>query len=343
MRSKREIGTSEAKSQQYMDSIEQKSVSAFLKWRECMSKPSKASLEELQSLFHPNCRSFGTTKSEWHKNKDEIFDSFNEQFRQAPDGFNYQVHWLDCRKISDSVCEIFTQISVFIKSPRGEIPYGDLRISAVLQKAEDNMLITHFHTSLPDQSATEEEYFPGAQAPKVYNDTSILFTDFVGFTKRASLIPPKVLVGELDDLFSHCDLISKSNNLIKIKTIGDAYMAVSGLQDSSSNHALSAVIAAKQILELINKRNANKPIQWDIRIGIHSGPLIGGVIGKEKLVFDVWGDTVNLANAMEQSSEAGKINISKNTFDLIKERYSCQYRGKIPIKGGRKIDMYFIQ
>jgi class 3 adenylate cyclase len=131
----------------------------------------------------------------------------------------------------------------------------------------------------------------------------------------------------------------------KIKTIGDSYLCVSGVPDTNSHNPLNTVAAAIDIIKAIKelRLKGNENSYFDIRIGIHTGPLVAGVVGEKKFAFDIWGDTVNTASRMEQNSEANKINISRTTYDLVKEKYQCTYRGKIAAKNKGKIEMYFVE
>jgi len=158
---------------------------------------------------------------------------------------------------------------------------------------------------------------------------------------------PEELVEELDYCFSFFDLIIERYDLEKLKTIGDSYMCCGGIPKANHTHALDAIMAALQIQKFMALRKAkhirrNLPY-WDIRIGIHSGALLSGVIGKKKFVYDVWGDTVNLASRMESSGVAGQINISQATFDLVKDSFEVEHRGKIVAKNMGEVDMYLVK
>lgn len=198
-----------------------------------------------------------------------------------------------------------------------------------------------WHSSVPDVSS-EGELWPGTGEPTFYEATSILFTDFVGFTDMVANISPQALVDELNEIFAAFDIITHQQGLDKVKTIGDAYMAVAGL-DNQDNHAVAAVRVAKEMLAFLEKRNQEKDLQWNRRVGIHSGPVVGGVIGSQKLAFDLWGDTVNVASRIESMGAASKINISVLTRALIKEVFDCEYRGEIAAKGTGEIEMYWVK
>jgi class 3 adenylate cyclase len=203
------------------------------------------------------------------------------------------------------------------------------------------MEIVQWHTSVPDHSS-EEEIWPGTGEPQWYENVSVLFTDFVGFSNAVATVPAKKLVYELNEIFAEFDRITSANGLEKIKTIGDAYMAVAGLNNHLSNHAVDTVRAASQMLEYLYGKNQSSALKWEMRAGIHSGPVVGGVIGTEKLSFDLWGDTVNIASRMEAASLANRINISAYTYELVMNLIPCEYRGKIDTKDKGKLDMYFI-
>ena len=151
------------------------------------------------------------------------------------------------------------------------------------------------------------------------------------------------LVEELNDIFGHFDDIMEEFQIEKIETIGDAYMAACGLPEENADHALRCIDAAKQMIKFLKNRNKKNEIQWEMRVGIHSGPVVAGVVGKKKYAYDLFGDTVNTANRIETNGEVGKINISSSTYQEIKDRFSCEYRGKIQTKGKGELDMYFVK
>ncbi|MBI2968018.1 MAG: HD domain-containing protein [Bacteroidetes bacterium] len=197
------------------------------------------------------------------------------------------------------------------------------------------------HNILP-QSVADELKAKGSTVPKRYDEVSILFTDFKGFTSTSSGIQPQVLINELNDIFRAFDRIMDKYDMEKIKTIGDAYMAACGVPRINDLHPLQCVRAAHEMLAFLEERAKTAEFQWKMRVGINSGPLIAGVVGTKKFTFDIWGDTVNTASRMESNGEAGRINVSERTYDLIKPFYECEYRGKLAAKGKGEIDMYFV-
>jgi len=204
------------------------------------------------------------------------------------------------------------------------------------KKKSDDLLLN----ILPHEVA-EELKEKGKTNAKHFDQVSVLFTDFVNFTANSERIGVQEVLNELNICFTEFDRIMGKYNLEKIKTIGDAYLAVSGLPISNQQHATNAVNAALEILSYIQQRKKDNPNALDIRIGIHSGPVIAGIVGVKKFAYDIWGDTVNTAARMEQNSKKGKINISESTYQLVKEKIICEYRGKIHTKGKGDMDMYF--
>lgn len=193
----------------------------------------------------------------------------------------------------------------------------------------------------------EELKVKGHVEAKMMDEVTVLFTDFKGFTTLAQHLTPKQLVADINECFSAFDLIIERHGIEKIKTIGDSYMAAGGLPVRNTTHAIDVVNAAREIqqfmLDYKEKKEAEGKLFFEIRIGIHSGPVVAGIVGIKKFSFDIWGDSVNTASRMESSGEAGKINISESTYNLVKEHFRCKPRGKIQAKGKGEIEMYFVE
>ncbi|MEG4353168.1 adenylate/guanylate cyclase domain-containing protein [Microcoleus sp. LAD1_D3] len=187
----------------------------------------------------------------------------------------------------------------------------------------------------------------GKVEPLYYDCVSVLFTDFQDFTQLSEKMTPRELVDELDYCFSYFDRVMDKYCMEKLKTMGDSYMCAAGIPTPRPTHAFDAVLAALEIRQFMDLRKMQKTQQniayWDIRIGIHSGPILAGVIGNKKFSYDVWGDTVNTASRMESSGVTGNINISHATFDLVRDIFECEYRGKIPAKNKGDLDMYLVR
>jgi len=199
---------------------------------------------------------------------------------------------------------------------------------------------------LPEETARELES-NGYAKTRFYDNVTVLFTDFKGFSTIAGKLTPIELVAELNEYFMAFDEIMGKYNLEKIKTIGDAYMCAGGIPTVNDTHPLDAVKAALAMQAYMEKRQREKDITgvagWELRIGIHTGPVVAGVVGKKKYAYDIWGDTVNIASRMESNGEPGKVNISASTYHLISEHFQCIYRGKISAKNIGEVDMYFVE
>ena len=178
---------------------------------------------------------------------------------------------------------------------------------------------------------------------KKYESVTVLFADIQGFTKIVEHLNPERLIDELDKFFFQFDMVIEKYRIEKIKTIGDAYMAAGGVPHKNSTNPIEVVIAAIEIQEHMLIHKADQRDFWELRIGIHTGPVISGRVGRSKTNTDIWGDTVNIASRMESSGVAGKINVTGATFHLIKDFFECEYRGKMPIKYKGEIDMYFVR
>jgi adenylate cyclase len=176
---------------------------------------------------------------------------------------------------------------------------------------------------------------------------SVLFTDFKGFTSIAEKLSPEELVEELNQCFLEFDHIIDRHNLEKIKTIGDAYMCAGGIPVKNTTNPMDVVKAGLEIKEYMESLKKEKEARgegyWEIRIGIHTGPVIAGVVGKNKFAYDIWGDAVNVASRMESSGIPGLVNISGATYDLVKDHFKCNHRGKISAKNKGEIDMYIVE
>lgn len=199
---------------------------------------------------------------------------------------------------------------------------------------------------LPKETADELKESGNAQTQQ-YDECSVIFSDFSGFTKLTETMNSAKLVSILDRYFQAWDDDLSSYHIEKIKTIGDAYMCASGLPIREKHHAVYAVAFAlsmqERAKEINREREAKGETPWNLRIGIHSGPVIAGVVGRKKFAYDIWGDTVNTAARMESSGIAGEINISAKTFDLIKDFYDCEHRGKVEAKSKGEMDMYLVK
>lgn len=217
----------------------------------------------------------------------------------------------------------------------------DTRVIAEEKRKSDELLLN----ILPAEVAQELKENGKAKA-KNYELATVLFADIKNFTGTAEKMSPENLVAEIDFYFQNFDKIISRYKIEKIKTMGDAYLCVGGLPVPDSDNALNIVSAAIEMqqfsLQVKEERMKKGQIYFDIRIGIHSGPLVAGIVGLKKFAYDIWGDTVNVAARMEQNGQEGKINITGSTYELVKNHFNCTYRGKIEAKNRGQIDMFFV-
>lgn len=195
---------------------------------------------------------------------------------------------------------------------------------------------------LPSQIADELQ-LQGKVEPRYYEDVTILFTDFVGFTLSTEKLAAEDLVRLLHDYFTAFDHINARYGLEKLKTIGDSYLTVAGMPVRTPSHPVDAVMAAFEMVQaVVDRSRADGGVPWKVRVGIHTGPVVAGVVGIQKFAFDVWGETVNHASRMESAGSANQINLSAATYLRIKDFFDCEHRGKVLTKDKREVDMYFV-
>jgi len=224
--------------------------------------------------------------------------------------------------------------------------YQFIRKTKQIIEKEKNRSDSLLLNILPEETA-EELKEKGTAKARQYQKVSILFTDFKGFTSIAANMSAEELVQEIHEQYKVFDEIITHNGIEKIKTIGDSYMAAGGLPVPNDTNPMDVVKAALEIRDYMQKLNdrkmkAGKPF-FEIRIGIHTGAVVAGIVGIKKFAYDIWGDTVNIAARMEANSEPGKINISQTTYDLVKDHTVCEYRGEIEAKNRGKLKMYFVE
>lgn len=216
-------------------------------------------------------------------------------------------------------------------------------------ECENKLIIKDKLFSKATEDVSEDIRLKGGKRHHKYKKVTVLFADIQGFTKIVQHTNPELLIDELDKFFFHFDEVVGKYGIEKIKTIGDAYMCAGGLPDKNRTNPVEVVLAAVEMQQYMKSamhsvKGTDKELGfWEVRIGIHTGPVISGVIGQKKLSFDIWGDTVNIASRMESSGVASEINITGVTFQLIKEFFVAEYRGKMPVKYKGETDMYFVK
>lgn len=207
----------------------------------------------------------------------------------------------------------------------------------LFQEKSENLLLNvlpkEIAAILKNENRTIADHFDGA---------SILFADMVGFTPMSAEMSPKAMVELLNEIFSHFDLLVGKHNLEKIRTIGDSYMVASGVPRPRPDHAQAVVRLALDMRNYVASQtfNASRPVSF--RIGINSGPVIAGVIGRKKFVYDLWGDAVNIASRMESHGSGGIIQVTRDTYELIRDEFVCEPRGRIDVKGKGEMEVWHV-
>jgi class 3 adenylate cyclase/CheY-like chemotaxis protein len=210
-------------------------------------------------------------------------------------------------------------------------------IAAEKDKTEKLLLNT-----LPKKIVSDLKKF-GKTEPELFQNVSVFFSDIICFTEISNNLEPKVLISELNQIFTEFDNIMEKYSCERIKTIGDAYLAVCGMPTSNTKHAENIINSAIEIINFLKLRNKTEKYKWEIRIGIHSGPVIGAVVGIKKYIYDVFGPTINIASRMESNSEAMKINLSETTRKLTIGKFLVEERKPIEVKGIGLTKMYFLK
>jgi class 3 adenylate cyclase len=242
--------------------------------------------------------------------------------------------WIIVRLVNKQLFYIKRKLEEKIQERTHEIEEKNLLLKE--EKKKSDQLLQNI---LPAKIA-EELKANGSVRVQYYDLATIMFLDFKDFSKISQFISPLTLINELNNCFTKFDEIAKRNRLEKIKTIGDAYMCAGGLPEQNETNPFDTILAALEILSFVGIAEEN---QWlsEVRIGVHTGEIVAGVIGKNKFAYDIWGEAVNIASRMETSSEAGRINISGETYELVKDFFDCEYRGKLEAKHRNQFDMYY--
>lgn len=210
------------------------------------------------------------------------------------------------------------------------------------KKRSDELLLN----ILPEETA-EELKTTGTAKAKSFDLVSVLFTDFKNFTQASEKLSPEELVAEINHCYSEFDRIITRYGIEKIKTIGDSYMCAGGLPVTNQTHPFDVVNAALEMVQFVERNKQDRIAKgqpyFELRLGVHTGPVVAGIVGIKKFAYDIWGDTVNTASRMESSGEIGKVNISGSTYEIIKDKFTCSHRGKVQAKNKGMIDMYFVE
>lgn len=206
------------------------------------------------------------------------------------------------------------------------------------QEKSERLLLNILPGSIAQKLKQETSYIADG-----FQDVSVLFADIVGFTKLSENVTPHELVNLLNDIFSRFDRLAEIHGLEKIKTIGDAYMVAGGLPEPRDGHLLSITEMALDMLKEVDNFCQEQQVQLQTRIGINSGPVVAGVIGQKKFIYDLWGDTVNLASRMESNGIPQRIQVTQMVYDQLKDHYQFELREQLVIKGKGKLDAYLLE
>ncbi|MCH9019603.1 MAG: GAF domain-containing protein [Proteobacteria bacterium] len=243
---------------------------------------------------------------------------------------------------ADSMRRLSRQVLAHLELRRKLIEVDTVRAElARAQATSDRLLLNILPAKIADELKAHDRV-----KPRFYPSVTILFTDFTGFSRIAESMEPATLVEQLDDYFSMFDDITDGYRLEKLKTIGDAYMCAGGLPEENRSHPVDACLAALRIIEVMARVNRDREklglMPWPVRVGVHTGPVMAGVIGRRKFAYDVWGDAVNVAARVERSSEPGRITISEATQRAVSAHFEVERRGAVEVKGKEPVEMYFL-
>jgi class 3 adenylate cyclase len=210
------------------------------------------------------------------------------------------------------------------------------------KKKSESLLLNVLPAEIADELKTA-----GRSRPSRFENATVMFSDFYGFHALTENMEPEELITELDLCFSEFDKIIERHNLEKLKTVGHTYMCAAGVPRNNTSNTRDCVLAAIEMIAFIKKlkleKKRRKQKSWDVRIGINTGPLVAGVIGEKKFVYDIWGDTVNVASRILTTGLPGKINISRSSYDEVKPFFKCKYRGKVMAKNKGLIDQFYVR
>ena len=246
------------------------------------------------------------------------------------------------RRLSHQVVSQFELRRSVLELERRMAELAEARRDAEQERERsDRLLLNILPRAIADELRTKESV-----APRYHESVTIMFADFEGFSRLTERIEPKSLIEQLDQFFSAFDSIAERHRLEKLKTIGDAYMCVGGLPEPNRTHDVDSCLAALSLLEFMRRTNTQREKlhlpRWDLRIGIHSGPVMAGVVGKSKFIYDIWGDAVNIAARLEAAGGTGRINVSDTVHNRVRSLMEFEPRGAVEVKNKAPISMHFL-
>lgn len=246
------------------------------------------------------------------------------------------------RRLSHQVVSQFELRRNMLELERRMAELAEARQEAEKQRERSDLLLLNI---LP-RAIAEELRVKESVTPRYHESVTIMFADFEGFSRLAEQVEPKSLIEQLDQFFSAFDAIVERHRLEKLKTIGDAYMCVGGLPDPNRTHEVDSCLAALDFLDFMRRTNGQREKlrlpRWELRIGIHSGPVMAGVVGKSKFIYDIWGDAVNVAARLESAGGTGRINVSDVVHNRLRSLMTFEPRGAVEVKNKAPINMHFL-
>jgi len=266
-----------------------------------------------------------------------IFISALDSTKDKVEGFN--VGGVDYITKPFEPAEVLARIRIHMRlhQLQHKLEEKNQQLDAEKQKSEDLLC-----NVLP-KSVGLELLKTGVCSPQLFTDTTVCFTDIIDFTAASSKLAPEVIIHELNEIFTAFDRISLSHNCERMKTIGDAYLFVCGVPKSDPDHAENVARAAFEMVDYVKSRNLDAEHTWQLRVGMHSGPLVGGVVGTEKYLYDIFGDTVNIAARMEEIAQPMQVNVSSTTYELLKDEFVFSNGKTVEIKGKGREKIYSLK
>jgi adenylate cyclase len=241
------------------------------------------------------------------------------------------------RKPIDKI-ELISRVNSMIRLSESYLTIKKQREELIIEKEKADRLLSNI---LPKKIAHKLKE-GGKTEPEEFDNITIFFSDMVGFTEQSAKLEPKKIIEELNDIFTGFDEIMEKHHCERIKTVGDAYIAVCGMPEKNPNHAINILSAAKEIIEFLNHRNKIEKITWELRIGIHTGSVVGGIVGTRKYIYDIFGDSINISSRLESNSIPMRALVSEITRDLVYDHFMFDAPREIDIKGKGKMKAYLL-
>lgn len=215
------------------------------------------------------------------------------------------------------------------------------RVNTHIQLVKQHRVTERLLANTLPRKIIQELKANGEAKPESFENISLLFADIVGFTETSSQLTAEFLIGELSDIYTAFDEIIEEHDCERIKTIGDAYFAVSGIPEPNSEHAVNMVRSGIAFIQYLHSRNESHEQQWEIRVGIHTGDVVGGIVGTKKYLYDVFGDAVNMASRIEEATKPMQVGMSSMTYNLVKGKINCTSQGLVQLKGKGEENLWF--